>query len=167
MTVSEQGVSLDRYMLIPRTLIFLTRGEQVLLLKGSPQKHLWANRYNGVGGHIERGEDVISSARRETFEETGLIPDHLWLCGVITIDTGQTPGIGIYVLRGECQGGEPKPGLEGLLEWVHYSKVRELPVVEDLGILLPRILAMRPGDPPFSAQTAYDKSGQMMVTFGN
>ena len=106
MPASDQGVTHDRYTLIPRTLIFLTCGERVLLLKGAPHKRLWANRYNGVGGHIERGEDVLTSARRELAEETGLQVPDLWLCGVITVDTGQDTGIGIYVLKGECPSGE-------------------------------------------------------------
>jgi len=84
MPSSDQGVTRDRYTLIPRTLIFLTRGERVLLLKGAPHKRLWADRYNGLGGHIERGEDVLTSARRELAEETGLQCPGLWLCGVIT-----------------------------------------------------------------------------------
>ncbi len=167
MAVADQGVSLDRYMLIPRTLIFLTQGEKVLLLKGAPHKRLWANRYNGVGGHIERGEDVISAARRELSEETGLDPACLWLCGTITIDTQQVPGIGLFVLRGDCESGEPRSSLEGTPEWVPISKIQELPLVEDLAILLPRILAMHPGDPPFSAHTAYDAAGRMVITFGN
>lgn len=154
-------------MLIPRTLIFLTRDEHVLLLKGAPHKRLWANRYNGLGGHIESGEDVISAARRETREEAGLNPDRLWLCGVITVDTQQNPGIGIYVLRGECSSGTPKPSREGAPEWVHRSKVNELPLVEDLVILLPRVLSSHPGDPPFSAHIAYNDAGQEVVTFGN
>ncbi|MCH7664271.1 MAG: NUDIX domain-containing protein, partial [Chloroflexi bacterium] len=65
MNASHQGESNDRYQLIPRVLIFITRGDEVLLLKGAPDKNLWANLYNGVGGHIERGEDVLSAARRE------------------------------------------------------------------------------------------------------
>lgn len=166
MSVSEQGVNLDRYMLIPRTLIFLTRGDQVLLLKGASHKRLWANRYNGVGGHIERGEDVLSAARRETREETGLEPANLWLCGVITIDTQQVPGIGIFVVRGDCETGEAHPGLEGTAEWVHVSSIHELPLVEDLYTLLPRVLSMRPGEAPFSAQTVYDEAGRMMIKFG-
>ena len=72
MPSSDQGISTDRYMLIPRVLIFLTRGDTVLLLKGAPTKRLWANQYNGIGGHVERGEDVLSAARRELMEEVAI-----------------------------------------------------------------------------------------------
>ena len=109
MPAADQGVSQYRYKLIPRTLIFLTHDDHVLLLKGAPDKRLWANLYNGIGGHVERGEDVISAARRELFEETGLEASEIWLCGVVIIDTGQEVGIGIYVLRGEIKGLDQAP----------------------------------------------------------
>ena len=54
----------QRYQAIPRVLIFLrsrnpqTGEEEVLLLKGAPTKRLWANHYNGLGGHVEAEEDV-------------------------------------------------------------------------------------------------------------
>lgn len=35
------------------------------------------------GGHVEKGESFIDSARREVFEETGLKVDNLKLCGII------------------------------------------------------------------------------------
>jgi 8-oxo-dGTP diphosphatase len=165
MPSSDQGVTHDRYTLIPRTLIFLTRGGRVLLIKGAAHKRLWANRYNGVGGHIERGEDVLASARRELEEETGLQAISLWLCGVITVDTEQDIGIGIYVLKGECPEGETRPSSEGSLEWVAFTDVLEKPLVEDLYQLLPRVLQTRPGDPPFSAHYAYDHEGKMIVRF--
>jgi 8-oxo-dGTP diphosphatase len=161
----DQGVIHDRYTLIPRTLIFLTRGERVLLLMGAPNKRLWANRFNGVGGHIERGEDVLTSARRELAEETGLDVPDLWLCGVITVDTGQDTGIGIYVLRGECNTGEVRPSSEGRLEWVSFAELLEKPLVEDLYQVLPRVLQMQPGDSPFSAHYHYDENGEMVIRF--
>lgn len=166
MPASDQGADpANRYMLIPRTLIFLTRPDgEVLLLKGAPGKRLWANLYNGIGGHVERGEDVLSAARRELAEETGLASADLWLCGVVLVDTGQDPGIGIYVLRGTAGHGSLVSSPEGNLEWVPAGQIDRLPLVADLYVLLPRILDMRPGDPPFSALITYDESGQARIT---
>ena len=162
----QQRVDRERYMLIPRTLIFLTRGDSVLLLKGAPHKRLWANRYNGIGGHIERGEDVLTAARRELREETGLEVLNLRLCGTVTIDTGEVPGIGLYVLKGTCTHGGPVPSPEGTPEWVPVSDIHQHPLVEDLHTLLPRALAMEPADPPFAVHYGFDEGGNLEVTFG-
>ncbi len=161
---SDQGVFTDRYTLIPRTLIFVTREDHVLLLKGSPNKRLWANLYNGVGGHIEQGEDALTAANREFTEETGLKAVDLRLCGTITVDTGERTGIGIYVFRGGCTGGEPKSSPEGTLEWVPFSDIHALNLVEDLYVLLPRVLASGPRTPPFSAHYHYDEREKLIVT---
>src|SRR5512146_1010247 len=129
MPQSDQGVTRDRYTIIPRTAIFLRRGDSYLLLKGAPTKRLWANRYNGLGGHMERGEDVLSAAKRELMEETGLDCD-LWLCGTLVVDAGEM-GIGLYIFTGECLEGEPVPSVEGTAEWVAYESIGQLLVVED------------------------------------
>ena len=77
-----------RFQVIPRVLVFLRNEDDVLLLKGAPDKRIWANLYNGVGGHVEVDEDVYSAALREVYEETGLEVSNLELRAIANIDAG-------------------------------------------------------------------------------
>lgn len=168
MPASDQGVFQDRYQLIPRVLIFLTRGREVLLIKGAPTKRLWANLYNGIGGHVEQGEDIISAAYRELQEETGIDGIPLHLSAIITIDTGEKTGIGMYVFRGVVEE-NVNPLLissnEGALEWVHQFDLVSVPLVEDLPALLPKVIAHKAGEPPVFGLYSYSSDGKLRIHF--
>jgi 8-oxo-dGTP diphosphatase len=167
---SKQIGSKPRYQFIPRVLVFLTRGEQVLLIKRAADRQVFPNQYNGLGGHVEQGETVHRAALREVEEESGLQPSSLWLCAVVTIDTGDADkGILMFVFRGEVSGetagGTLLPSAEGTLEWIHPDRFAELEMVEDIPTLLPKVLAMQPGDPPLWARYSYDEAGKILMKF--
>ncbi len=165
MPKQEQGVTVDRYMVIPRCLIFLTKGDEVLLLKGAPTKRIWANKYNGIGGHIERGEDALTAARRELMEEAGLVDVDLWLCGTAFVDASEKVGICIYVFRGEYLRGEIVDSGEGKLEWLRIDKIQEYALVEDLFTTLPLFLSQARGSDPLNLLYNYDENEKLKVTW--
>ncbi len=166
MSLAGQRLDPSRYRVVPRTLTFLTRGDQVLLLRVPEERGAWAGCYNGIGGHLEPGEDPCSGARREIREETGLEPDRLTLRGVVLIDTGQPTGIALYIFCGECAAGEPTPGADGSAAWFDLGHLEAVPLVEDLPTILPLVLLGREDGPPFSAVYRYDPHGRLSILFG-
>lgn len=75
-------------------------------------------------------------------------------------------GIGLFVFRGRWQEGKPAASTEGSLEWIVLEKLVDFPLVEDLQVLLPRVMSMKPDDPPFSALYDYDSEDRLRITFG-
>lgn len=156
----------NRWLVIPRTLCFVTHGDDVLLMKRAAHRRIFPNQYNGVGGHIERDEDLFSSAQREIKEETGLDVHRLTLCAVYNIDAGKSTGIVLFVFRAESHEREVVAREEeGTLHWIPRDQVMALDLVEDLPYILPRVLSMSPGTPPWFVHVSYDENDQIQMRF--
>ncbi len=167
MGAHEQGANAtsNRWLTIPRTLCFVLNGDDILLMKRAPHKRIFPNRYNGVGGHIERDEDPLNSARREIKEETGLDVRDLKLCAVYNIDAGEATGIVLFVFTAHSDQREVTANAEGTLHWIARDHLHELDLVEDLPVLLPCILAMQPTDAPQFVHVSYDADDQIQMRF--
>lgn len=152
-----------RWLTIPRTLTFITNGDDVLLMKRGPHMRVFPNLYNGLGGHIERDEDPLTSARREVLEESGLEVRDLHLRAVYNVDANQETGIVLFVFVGSTDQREVVANQEGSLHWIPVGKIGDYALVEDLAILLPRVLLMRAGDPPLFYHVTYDAQDALQM----
>lgn len=166
MPVENQVADSERYTLIPRVLVFaVSESGKVLLLKGAPDKKIWPNMWNGLGGHVERGESVLEAARRELFEESGLSAGVMQYCGQVLVDTGTKPGIIFFVFKAKKLEGVPKDSSEGHLCWFSQKEALGLALVEDLYTLLPMVMRQRMGAKPFWGLYRYDERGQLLMSF--
>ncbi len=167
MGANEQGAdaTAGRWLTIPRTLCFVLNGDDVLLMKRGAHKRVFPKRYNGVGGHIERDEDPLTSARREIHEETGLSVRDLRLCAVYNIDAGEASGIVLFVFTAFSAIRDVIANDEGTLHWVARADVGTLDLVEDLPIILPRVLAMPSDAAPLFVHVSYDSADTLQMRF--
>ncbi len=168
MGANEQGAdaTAGRWLTMPRTLCFVLNGNDVLLMKRAAHKRVFPNRYNGVGGHIERDEDPYSSAQREIYEETGLHVRDLHLKAVYNIDAGQATGILLFVFVGYSSSRDILDQCEeGTLHWVPREALLTLDLVEDLPHILPRILDSEAGAAPLFVHASYDEADRLQMRF--
>jgi len=99
-------------------------------------------KYNGLGGKLDRGEDVVSCLRREVREEAGLECEAPILRGTVS-----WPGFGKqgedwfgFIFRVDRWSGQPlRQSAEGNLEWVDVERMIDLPLWEGDRHFLPLV----------------------------
>jgi 8-oxo-dGTP diphosphatase len=168
MGAKQQGADAtkNRWLTIPRTLSFVMNGNDILMMKRAPHKRVFPNQYNGLGGHIERDEDPLTSAIREIKEESGLDVHSVRLRTVHNIDAGAETGIILFVYTAIADNRNviiDSP--EGQLEWIPRDKILDIDLVEDLPYLIPRILEMDDSEAPVYAHVSYDADDEIMLKF--
>lgn len=168
MGATQQGADAvqNRWLTLPRTLCFVRNGADLLLMKRAPHKRVFPNQYNGLGGHIERDEDPYTSAKREILEESGLAVQSLQLCAVYNIDTQHSSGILLFVFVGYSASREFVSDMsEGTLYWVPVAQLHEYDLVEDLPLILPRILSLPAAAAPLFVHVSYDDYDRIQMRF--
>jgi 8-oxo-dGTP diphosphatase len=138
---------------------------QVLMMhRDKSPDDIHAGKYVGLGGHVESDEDVLTCARREIHEESGLIATDLTLRGTI-LWTGfgaKRADYLCFVFRADAFTGTPHDGNEeGTLEWVPIDDLTSRPMWDSDHLWLPMVLDNIPN--PFHGVMPYD--GDKMLTW--
>jgi len=151
----------SRYQVVPRTLIFIERDEDILLIHKNKRDSYGFSKLNGLGGHIEKGEEPYEAAKREIFEESGLTVEKINLVAIIFIEIGTNPGILLFVFKAKYPGGTLKKSDEGDLVWMKRASIKDTEnLVKDIHFLLELSDSYVEGSMPVFAKYQYDESGE-------
>ena len=123
--------------------IFSPDRSQVLMIhRNARPDDAHFGKYNGIGGKVERDEDIVTSFRREVREEAGIECDELHLAGTISWPGfGRDGGdwFGFLFRVTQFSGSILKSNPEGELRWVPIPGVMSLPLWEGDSYFLPMI----------------------------
>ncbi len=147
------------YRPILASLVFILSADKnnVLLVhrnKRGNDEHL--GKYNGLGGKMEKDEDILSCILREVQEEAAITIEDVELRGTIS-----WPGFGKngedwfgFIFLAHSYQGEPKiTNEEGDLHWKPIAELADLPMWEGDKYFLPLVFDGNPS--PFHGSMPY------------
>jgi len=137
--------------------VFSPDGLRVLLIhRNTNPDDLHLGKYNGLGGKLDRMEDVVAGMRREIREESGLECEQLELRGTVSwpgFGRGGEDWFGFIFRVTAFTGTLVDRNPEGELTWVDVNRVLELPLWEGDRHFLP--LVFDPNGRPFHGVMPY------------
>ena len=151
------------------TVVYVLSSDRarVLMLHRNKRTHdIHYGKYIGLGGKVERDEDVASGAIREVHEESGLTVERIALRGTVS-----WPGFGKdgsdwfgFVFRVDDWTGVPHEGNhEGTLEWVAVADLPTLPMWDSDHEWLPMVFDEDPR--PFHGVMPYHQGEMVSWSF--
>ena len=120
------------------TLCYIEADEKYLMLHRVKKKNdMNHDKWIGIGGKLENEESPFDGARREIFEETGLIANNLRYRGVITFVSDEYGTEYMHLFHTTDFEGKIKADCdEGNLEWIKKADLLSLPLWEGDKIFL-------------------------------
>ena len=117
-------------------LAFISRGDEVLLIHRNKKNAFAYKKWNGIGGHIEKGEDPLTAIRREVKEETGFLIEKFDLNAVVFISQKIDVGIMLFVFSSNFDNDNIISSAEGEVKWIKMNEISLYDTVEDISYLL-------------------------------
>lgn len=114
-------------------ICILKHRDHFLLLKRwkEPNKDL----YTPLGGKLDPFETPLEAAKRETKEESGIEPNEMNFCGILTETSPTKYNWVSYVYISEIEYQDPPTCNEGTLKWIHKDDLSKIPTpITDLHI---------------------------------
>lgn len=94
------------------------------LLLGMKKRGFGMGRWNGFGGKVEVGESIEEAAKREVFEESGLVARSVEKRGLIRFDFEDgTRGVEVHIFACEDFEGTVEESEEMRPEWFDVDKI--------------------------------------------
>lgn len=151
----------ERYTVIPRTMCLVFCQDEILLIKASEKKD-YPGIYDPIGGHIEKGEDVLESANREIKEESGFEVTDTKLKGIIHVNNFFGKNIIMFVTSSIVPSKIVPPiHEEGIPEWVPIASLDKLKIFEDLKPIIDTVIHLKDGE-FFTGINEFDDSGKLI-----
>lgn len=121
------------------TLLFVLRGEEVLLIR--KKRGLGAGKFNGPGGRLEPGETPLACAIREVEEELCVTPRDIEACGELSFQFVDGYALHAHLFRAYAFDGVPTETDEATPHWFSVDQLPFEEMWQDDRLWLPRVLA--------------------------
>ncbi len=119
------------------TLCYIRRGGDTLLLhRVKKENDENRDKWVGIGGKFEEGESPEDCLLREVREETGLTLEAWRYRGIVNFVSDEWGTEYMHLFTSDAFHGEVKDCDEGVLEWLPWERLPQLPIWEGDKIFL-------------------------------